>query len=124
VESAAASAFRALGGIVRAGSVIVDDSIAIELGPATLAGNQIDVNATVRALAAVEIDQATVRDRIAGMTAQRAKTELGDLGQVEVDLWPAWVDRIPRLTFRIDIQPRIQAPQQSAAPAPSQTPAP
>ena len=109
---------------MRAGSVIVDDSIAIELGPATLAGNQIDVNATVRALAAVEIDQATVRDRIAGMTAQRAKTELGDLGQVEVDLWPAWVDRIPRLTFRIDIQPRIQAPQQSAAPAPSQTPAP
>jgi hypothetical protein len=123
-ESAALSAFGALGGIVPAGTVIVEGSIAIELGPATLAGDRIDVNASVRALAAIEIDKANVRDRIAGMTDQEARTELRDLGQVEVTLWPAWVDRIPRLTFRIDIQVRVQTPQQSQAPLASQTGAP
>jgi hypothetical protein len=123
-ESTASSAFRALTGIVPTGTVIVEDSIAIRLGPATVAGTQIDVSASVSALAATEIDEANARDRIAGMTAQEAKTELSDLGQVEVNLWPAWVDRIPRLTFRIDIQVRVQTPQQSQAPLPSQTGSP
>jgi hypothetical protein len=123
-ESTATSAFRALGGIVPAGTVIVEGSIAIRLGPATVAGDRIDVNASVSALAAIEIDEANARDRIAGMTAQEAQIELSDLGQVEVTLWPAWVDRIPRLTFRIDIQEPVETPEQSQAPLPSQTSAP
>jgi hypothetical protein len=123
-ESTAASAFRALSDIVPSGSVIADGSIAIELGPATVAGDRIDVNASVRALAAIEIDKANVRDRIAGMTAQQARIELSDLGLVEVNLWPGWVDRVPRLTFRIDIQVLVNTPQQSQAPVPSQTAVP
>jgi hypothetical protein len=59
-----------------------------------------------------------VRDRIAGMTVEEAKAELASEGDVEIDLWPSWVDRLPRLTFRIEIKEEVQAPNES----PGQTP--
>jgi hypothetical protein len=40
---------------------------------------------------------------------------------VDIDLWPAWVDRLPRLTFRIDVKQVVQAPIQSSGPSPTQT---
>ena len=42
---------------------------------------------------------------------------------VEVDLWPGWVDRLPRLTFRIEIKQEVQAPTgRGSSPSPSVSP--
>ena len=115
-EQTASAAFLTLADIVPPGTVIVAKTIEVRLASATAAGNRIDVTASVSAVAAREIDEAAARDRIVGMTADEARTELSDLGQVEVDLWPSWVDRIPRLTFRIEIRDEVPSPEESASP--------
>jgi hypothetical protein len=113
-------AFLTLGDVVPVGSAIVLDSIQVELGSATQEGGRLQVNATVTAAAAAEIDEAQARDRIAGMTADEAKAELDSLGDIDIDLWPSWVDRLPRLTFRIEITQEVQ----SSTDSPTQTPSP
>lgn len=120
-EATATSAFFRLGDEVPAGTAIVADSIQMELGPATLADGRLEVTASVTAAAAAEIDKAQVRDRIAGMTVEEAKAELAPLGEVDVDLWPDWVDRIPRLTFRIDVRQEVQTPTESPRQSPGQS---
>jgi hypothetical protein len=111
--AAASAAFLELPDEVPAGTAIVPDSIQVDLGPATPVGEQLDITASVTAAAAAKIDDARVRDRVAGLTVEEAKTELTPLGEVEIELWPAWVDRLPRLTFRIDVKQVVQAPTQS-----------
>jgi hypothetical protein len=120
-EANASSAFLALTDEVPAGTSIVVDSIRLDLGPATPVGEQLDITASVTAAAAATIDEAQVRDRVAGLTVEEAKAALQPLGEVDVDLWPAWVDRVPRLTFRIDVKQVVPAPTQSPGQSPSQT---
>ncbi|MEO8638766.1 MAG: baseplate J/gp47 family protein [Chloroflexota bacterium] len=112
-EATASSAFLTLTDQVPPGTAIVADSIRVDLAPATLAGERLDLTASVTAAAAAEIDEAQMRDRIAGLTVPEAKAELAPQGDVEVDLWPAWLDRLPRLTFRIDITEEVQTPTES-----------
>jgi hypothetical protein len=116
VEAAARAAFLTLGDEVPAGTEIVADSIVIDLGPATASGDELEVVASVTASAAVAFDETAVRDRIAGMTVEEARAELADLGEIEVQLWPAWVDRLPRLTFRISVE--TVPPSASESPSP------
>jgi hypothetical protein len=118
-EETASTAFLTLGNEVPAGTAIVTDSIKVELGRVTLVGGRLEVTASVTAAAAAEIDEPQVRDRIAGMTVEEAKAELASLGDVAIDLWPSWVDRLPRLTFRIEIKPTVKGP----AGSPGQSPA-
>jgi hypothetical protein len=118
-EDTASTSFLTLGSEVPPGTAIDRDSIQVELGPATLAGGRLEVTASVSAVAATKIDEPRVRDRIAGMTIEEAKAELDSLGDVGIDLWPSWVDRLPRLTFRIDIVKDVQAPTESPGPSPT-----
>jgi hypothetical protein len=120
-EATASAAFLELPDEVPAGTAIVPDSIQVDLGPATPVGEKLDITASVTAAAAATIDEAQLRDRIAGLTVEEAKTELEPLGEVDIDLWPAWVDRLPRLTFRIDVKQVVQAPTQTPGPSPTQT---
>jgi hypothetical protein len=120
-ESTASAAFLELPDEVPPGTAIVADSIHVDLGPATPVGEQLDVTASVTAAAAATIDEAQLRDRIAGLTVEEAKTQLHPLGEVDIDLWPAWVDRVPRLTFRIGVEQVVQAPTQSSSQSPTQT---
>jgi hypothetical protein len=120
-EGSASSAFLALGDEVPSGTTIVTGSIHVDLGQATLAGERLDVTASVTAAATTTIDEEQVRDRIAGLTVAEAKAQLEPLGDVEVDLWPAWVDRLPRLTFRIDIRKGVQTPTESPGQSPAQS---
>ncbi|HEX6139305.1 MAG TPA: baseplate J/gp47 family protein [Candidatus Limnocylindria bacterium] len=87
-----------------AGTVILEESIAVEIGDAVLAGDRLRVATSVRATAATSIDPDAVRARIAGMTVPQAQAALADLGAVQVDLWPDWVDHVPGLTWRIDVR--------------------
>jgi len=121
VEGTARSAMLSLGGIAPPNTAIVADSITVVTHDATVNGSQLEVPVTVSAAAAAEIDEAQVRDRIAGMTVAEAQTELDSLGEIAVDLWPSWVDRLPLLTFRIDVSVEVQAPNASEPASPTQT---
>ena len=121
VEATARSALLADTNAVPAGTAIVDNSISVDMGDPVVVGDELQVQASVTAAAATKIDKAQVRDRIAGKTVEEARRELQPLGDVEIDLWPAWVDRLPRLTFRIDVKQVVQAPDQSPGPSPGQS---
>jgi baseplate J-like protein len=123
-EDAARSAFAAMTGVAPSGTVIVGSTIAVQLSSARLNGGRLEVSAIVTAQAAAQIDEVHVRDQVAGMTVAEAKAALASLGAIRVDLWPGWVDRIPRLTFRIEIRPEFRTPGESAAPSPSGTAGP
>jgi hypothetical protein len=98
------------------GTAILEDSIVVEAGTATVNGDEMTIAVTVRAAAAAAIDVTAVRDRVAGMTVAEAKTALADQGQVEIKLWPDWLDRLPRIPFRISIE--TVAPANAASPSP------
>jgi hypothetical protein len=85
------------------GTQVLADSITITVGAASTAGGQFAVTVSVRALAAAAIDEGVLRDRVAGLSVPEAQAALANLGKVEVDLWPGWVDHIPRLGFRIAV---------------------
>jgi hypothetical protein len=85
------------------GTSIIPDSVQVEVRSAVEQGGTLLVQVTVRAEAAELIDEAALRERIAGKTRAEATAELADLGEVRIDLWPAWVDRVPIWGFRIDI---------------------
>ena len=121
VEATARSALSADTNAVPAGTAIVDNSISVDMGDPVVVGDELQVQASVTAAAATKIDKAQVRDRIAGKTVEEARRELQPLGDVEIDLWPAWVDGLPRLTFRIDVKQVVQAPDQSPGPSPGQS---
>ena len=121
VEETARLAMLSLGSPAGQDSVILEDSINVVMHGATEVGGRLEVQVTVTALAALRIDQAAVRQRIAGKTIQEAQAELEPLGEVDIALWPAWVDRLPRLEFRIDIVQAAQTPQESPPADPAQT---
>jgi Baseplate J-like protein len=98
------------------GTSIREGSIQVEPGTATANGDEMTIAVTVRAAAAAAIDKAAVQDRIAGKTVPEAKTALAPLGKVQVALWPNWLDRLPRLPFRIAVV--TVAPSDGASPTP------
>jgi hypothetical protein len=85
-----------------AGMAVVSSSVTI--GSASVSGTQLMVQVTVSGVAATRIDEGTVRSTVAGMTPQEAGAALAGLGKVHIDLWPGWVDRLPKLGFRISVQ--------------------
>ena len=98
------------------GTTTLPDSITVQIGNAAANGTEMTVAVSVRAAAAAAIDVAAVRDRVAGMTRAEAQAALAAMGQVEINLWPGWLDRLPRLAFRISVQ--------TVAPAPGASPSP
>jgi hypothetical protein len=54
------------------------------------------------------------------MTVPQAQEALRDVGDVQVDLWPPWLDRLPRLSFRISVDQVAPPPAASATPSASQ----
>jgi len=61
-----------------------------------------------------------VRDLVAGMTVPQAQDALRAIGDVAVELWPPWLDRLPRLSFRIMVEQVVPSAGPSATPAASQ----
>ncbi len=99
-----------------AGTTVLPESIAIELGAASASGDVMTIAVSVRAAAAAAIDKVAVRDQVAGLTKPEAQARLAGLGQVQIDLWPGWLDRLPRIPFRISIETAVQAPAASPSP--------
>ena len=74
------------------------------------------VSVSLRATAAAAIDEAAIRDKVAGKTKAEAEASLADQGKVQIDLWPPWVDSLPRLAFRITVRTVDAAAAASASP--------
>ncbi|MDP9249895.1 MAG: baseplate J/gp47 family protein, partial [Chloroflexota bacterium] len=104
VEAAARSRLKSDPAAAPEGMAVVDSSVAIDVGSASASGEQLMVQVTVSGLAATRIDEGTVRSTVAGMTRQEAIAALAGLGKVHIDLWPGWVDRLPKLGFRISVK--------------------
>jgi hypothetical protein len=104
-EEAALTAFVADLEAVPAGMSVVPESVTVVIGAATLAADALRIEAAVAATAVAEIDEEAIRQRAAGLTVGEARTELAELGELEIKLWPAWVDHVPGLTMRITVLP-------------------
>ena len=86
----------------------------------TFDGQVVSVSIIVRAEAAPDVDTDQLRELVAGKTPEEVSTALDELGEVTVKLWPDWVDRVPRLDWRIQIElaaPEGASPNGSAAPS-------
>ena len=116
VEAAAHTALLGDATAPPSGTTVLPDSITVEIGNAAANGTEMTIAVSVRAAAAAAIDAAAVRDRVAGMTVAEAQAALAGMGQVEINLWPGWLDRLPRLAFRISVQTVAPAPGASASP--------
>ena len=109
-EDAAAEAIAADETAAPAGTVMEPDSVTIELGDATLDGQALVLHADVTAQAVPEFDESTIAQRIAGQTIEQARQELSAIGPASVTLWPFWVDRVPRLAWRVNVDVRPVEP--------------
>lgn len=116
VEQAARDALTNDTNAVPGGKSLVAGSIKIQVGTAATVGDEMTLQLSVRAAAAAPIDKAAVRDLVAGMTVPQAKDALRPIGDAEVDLWPGWLDRLPRLPFRISVE--TVEPSPGASPSP------
>jgi len=103
VESAATEAFLADEGAVPPNTTLAEDTIQVDVGEAALDGETIVVQTTVTADAVPDLDQESIRRSLVGMSAAQAQDALATIGPASVDLWPGWVDRLPRLDWRISI---------------------
>ena len=121
VDQAARTAMLSLGGLAGEGSMILEDSIEVEPRGVTEVEGRLEVQVTVTALKAVRIDEAQVRERIAGKTVDEATAELQGLGEVDIDLWPAWVDKVPILDIRIEIRGEVRSPDDSSSQSPQES---
>ncbi len=110
VDKAARAALLADATAAPTGTTVLPDSIVIQVGTATANGSEMAIKVSLRAAAAAAIDTVAVRDHVAGLTVAEARTALRDLGKVDVELWPAWLDRLPRLSFRITVKTVVPAP--------------
>jgi baseplate J-like protein len=101
-----------------AGKTIIGNSIVVAVQSAADQGTSLLVQVSVTAEAAAVIDHEAVRKLVAGKSVEEARAALADLGEIDVDLWPAWVDHLPDLTFRIDVQEEVKEPTGSSGASP------
>jgi hypothetical protein len=101
------------------GKTIVSDSVVVVVQSAADQGDSLLVQVSVTAEAAAVIDHEAVRQLIAGKTVEEARQALAGLGDISVDLWPAWVDRLPDLSFRIDVLEEVKEPTGSSGESPA-----
>ena len=103
-EAEAIEAFLADEGAVPPDTTLAEDTIEVDIGEAALDGESIVVQTTVTADAVPDLDQDEHPPR-AGRHDRRVRPRRRWRPSVQqtVDLWPGWVDRIPRLDWRISI---------------------
>jgi hypothetical protein len=114
VEAAARERLASDAEIVPAARNLVEGSERITIVNSRRDGPDLVATVSVTAATAASIDEAALKDALAGMSFADASAALGDLGFVEITGWPEWVDALPRLAWRIDID--ISTPRLSPSP--------
>jgi hypothetical protein len=104
VTDAASERFATDPSAIAEGQLLVPESIEVVVGEATVEGGTMQVDVTATGESTAEVDPAEVADRITGLTADEAESELADLGNVTVELWPDFVASVPTLEWRIEVR--------------------
>jgi hypothetical protein len=103
VDAAAAERLAGDLGAIRAGTDLLADTVRVTPGEVSIAGDRLRVETRVTAQAAPVLDPGAVRDRVAGLSTDAAKSALAGYGGVDVKLWPGWVTAVPSLAWRIEV---------------------
>ncbi|MDQ2934611.1 MAG: hypothetical protein M3R49_06465 [Chloroflexota bacterium] len=103
VEAAARERLASDAAAIPAGTELLADTVQVTPGEVTVAGDRLRVPARVTAQAAPRLDPATVRNRVAGLSADAARSALTEYGAVDLKLWPGWVRTVPNLSWRIEV---------------------
>ncbi|HET7520034.1 MAG TPA: hypothetical protein VFK61_00685 [Candidatus Limnocylindria bacterium] len=85
------------------GTTIDPDTIEVQISGASLEGDAVVAQAAVSARAVPQFDASAIPGQIAGSTADEARQRLSSIGDVDVILWPFWVDRVPNLGWRVSV---------------------
>jgi hypothetical protein len=118
VEMAARGRLSSETAIVPAGRELVAGSERVTIDGAGRDGVELVASVSVTAATVPTIDERELAGRIAGLTFDDARTALEDLGgTVEIIGWPDWVDSVPRLTWRIEVE--VFSAEPSPSPLPS-----
>jgi hypothetical protein len=118
VEAAASERLLDDSDAIPEGRQVAPETIVVEVDGVEAAGEELTVRVTVQAEVDPQLDEGVIRDLVSGLTAPEAEEQLAWLGDVEVALWPGWVDRVPQLEWRIDLLVQ-EAPRPSAPPSPA-----
>jgi len=123
VSRAAADRLKADASALPQGTSLMEDTITVGDPALSVAGDATTVRVSVRAGVTPVLDDSQLKARVAGLPRDEAIRALDDIGPATVDLWPGWVDAVPRLPFRISIAidapsptPSASAPRASASP--------
>jgi len=101
---------------VTQGWTLVDASVQPVIGTPTVAGEVVSYPVTIAGTQIHDVDEAALIAQIKGLILADARNRLGAYGDVEISLWPDWVDRIPTRTDRIALT--LGDPRPSPAPTP------
>jgi len=103
-----------LGQRVRQGWSIVQGSTTTTVGTPAVLGATIAYPVTVSAVQVHNVDEEAIVSEISGLNLSAARSRLDDFGDVEIDVWPDWVTKIPSRGDRVTFS--LAEPQPSAAP--------
>jgi hypothetical protein len=104
VDAAAREQLQADDGALPPDTTLDAASIKVTMGAATFDGDAIHVPVTVTAAAIPSLDVNAIRAQLSGLTPDEAQAALADVGDVTVDLWPGWVNRIPSMDWRVNVE--------------------
>jgi hypothetical protein len=101
---------------VAAGHELLPDSVTVSIESARREDGALIVTVNASGRSTARIDTVAAAERVAGLPIAAARAELADLGAVEIEPWPYWVEAMPALTWRIEV--RVEGPAVPAEPQP------
>jgi hypothetical protein len=110
---------------VTQGWTLVESSIQPEIGTPTVTGAIVSYPVTITGTQVHDVDEAALIAQIRGLILADARNRLAAYGDVDITLWPDWVDRVPtnpdRITFTVG-EPQASAAPSGSSPSGSGTP--
>jgi hypothetical protein len=89
---------------VGSGYKLIDDSVRIEQGAATVANGQVSFPVTASASRVRVLDPAQLLALAKGKSFADAKAALAPFGHVTITPWPDWVSTVPSIDSRVSLQ--------------------
>ena len=89
---------------VGSGYRLIEDSVNIQQGTATVANGQVSFPVTASASRVRELDPADLLALVKGKSFADAKAALAPFGAVKITPWPDWVSTVPSMDSRVSLE--------------------
>jgi hypothetical protein len=83
---------------------LVDGSVDIEQGPATVMNGEVSFPVTASASRVRILDPVQLLALVKGKSFAEARAELAPFGQVSITPWPDWVSTVPSIDSRVSLE--------------------